>query len=510
MLFGGPVGQHEMLRATALHLTIAGECYLVGRTVSPRSPSTANPRRVGDRRPSTEMHAPAGSGASSTATRSRSTLTDADVVIRVWLPAPPQTHRSRLPVPRHAARSSPRSSDSPGTCSPRSPPGSPAPGILLLPQGITFPTPDVPEGGTPPANDAEALLSVLGEAILTPIKDQASPSAVVPIIGLVPEEALGKSQHIKFWTELDDAAIELRTEAIRRLALGLDMPPEVLLGTSDVNHWSAWQIDESSIKAHIEPLLQLITSAITEGYLYPITEQRSDVVAADTAELRLRPNRSKEALELFDRGELSGPALRRETGFDGSDAPDEESMRGWLLKKVAGGSATPEMVAAALALLGVELAPVGDTMREERPSPSLEDHPELEPPEEPDQERPEPEPALASSAERNPGALEAVCGVVVQRALERAGNRMCTRTEKHGYGCKAHEVYLHHKPDPVRYDHYLADAWEWVPQIAAEYRRDTLELTQSLDSYCRALLQAQTPHDPLMLASYLGLQEAAS
>src|SRR5215510_7167634 len=34
-LFNGPDGQAQMLDAIGVHLTIAGECYLVGRTVQP-------------------------------------------------------------------------------------------------------------------------------------------------------------------------------------------------------------------------------------------------------------------------------------------------------------------------------------------------------------------------------------------------------------------------------------------------------------------------------------------
>ena len=51
-----------------------------------------------------------------------------------------------------------------------------------------------------------------------------------------------------FWTQLDEHAIELRSEAIRRLGLGMDMPPEVLQGSADSNHWAAWQADEAAIK----------------------------------------------------------------------------------------------------------------------------------------------------------------------------------------------------------------------------------------------------------------------
>jgi hypothetical protein len=38
-------------------------------------------------------------------------------------------------------------------------------------------------------------------------------------------------------------------ECIERIAIGLDMPPEILIGLQDANHWTAWQIDEQTWKA---------------------------------------------------------------------------------------------------------------------------------------------------------------------------------------------------------------------------------------------------------------------
>jgi hypothetical protein len=176
----------------------------------------------------------------------------------------------------------------------------------------------------PPADFVEALI----EAMVTPIENREDASAVVPLAVRVPDDAVDLVKHISFAQPFDAHAKELRDEAIRRLALGLDAPPEVLLGLGSTNHWSAWQIDEATTKTHIEPLLALIADALTVQFLWPalteagVQDPSRYVVWFDTANLTLRPNRTAEATEGVDRGLLSGSAWRRETGFGEEDAPE--------------------------------------------------------------------------------------------------------------------------------------------------------------------------------------------
>src|SRR4029079_12876610 len=94
--------------------------------------------------------------------------------------------------------------------------------------------------------------------------------------------------------------------------------------------------------------LAVCSYAVTSEYLQPsleglVPDPENYFCIADTSSIRLRPNRSAEAIELFDRGELSGMALRRETGFQPEDAPPVEEFTKWLLRKIAIGSTSPEM-----------------------------------------------------------------------------------------------------------------------------------------------------------------------
>lgn len=95
---------------------------------------------------------------------------------------------------------------------------------------------------------------------------------------------------------------------------------------------TAWQLDEASLKEHVAPLAELICYSLTTGYLQPRMEasQEKDaeqwVVWYDMSELAIRPDKSEKAYEAYDRMELSGEALRRESGFDEDDKPTTEEL----------------------------------------------------------------------------------------------------------------------------------------------------------------------------------------
>ena len=203
-------------------------------------------------------------------------------------------------------------------------------GLLVLGNSVEVVSASTDDGdGDGDGDEVSNFVDALIETMTTPIRDRDSAAAVVPLTIKVPDDVVDKIQHITFGTPFDTQAKDLRDEAIRRLALGLDAPPETLLGMGGSNHWSAWQIEESTVKVHIEPVLALICDALTTEYLWPVLEEagvadaREYVVWFDTTELTLRPNRSAEAQALYAAGELSGDALRRESGFTPEDAPKQ-------------------------------------------------------------------------------------------------------------------------------------------------------------------------------------------
>jgi len=219
-------------------------------------------------------------------------------------------------------------------------------------------------------------------------------------------------------------------------------------------------------------------------------------IQADTSMLRMRPNRSREAIELWDRGELSGASMLRENGFDPkADAMKGGERRSWLARKVAQGSTTPELVAEALRLLGVDVNPQ---------TPEEVEIPTEDESEEPSEARPvrsllrHPERGTPKDSTTGPDAasLLAASEVIVFRALERAGNRL---KAKLGADCPkgipASELYLS-VPGPMAINtvnDLLLDAWSCTDRFCGE--ADPIALAEILDGYARTIITMRVPHD---------------
>jgi hypothetical protein len=220
-------------------------------------------------------------------------------------------------------------------------------GVFIIPDEVAFPVREEFQD----AEDPFVLewIETAREAIAQP----GTASAAIPIPMRVPAEYADKFNFIDFTIKDDDKIIEKRESAIRRLATQVDVPAEILLGMGDVNHWSAWQLEESAIKTHISSDVETIAQSLTVGYLWPRLRAMGEdptnlVVWYDTSELSLRPDRSQSAVELYDRMEINGAALRRESGFNESDEPDDEELRDMALRKLV---SNPQIGFAAIAEL---------------------------------------------------------------------------------------------------------------------------------------------------------------
>lgn len=227
----------------------------------------------------------------------------------------------------------------------------------------------------PEDSDEDPFTDSLIEAMVTPIADRASAAALVPLVVTVPDEAAGKIKHHSFAVELDDEARELRDEAIRRLALGQDAPPELLLGMNSMNHWGAWLVQEDVVSSHLEPPLALICDALTTGYLWPTLramgwsedEVREHVVWYDVSHMVVRANRAKDALALHGEGLLSDEAVREANGFDESDAPPASERTAQAIAfdlvarapSLATDPGLPELVAAIQQVMDGDTTPPG-------------------------------------------------------------------------------------------------------------------------------------------------------
>lgn len=494
-LFGGVDGQREMLRQLGIHFTVAGDAYLVGEDMGD---SPDRWRVIA----ATRLKQVPGSDPNNPSWKLGDKELDDPMVIRVWRPHPENETKADSPtkaVLGVLAELDGYGKDARSQLSSRLARA----GILALPDGMTF-------GSVRSANNeddeagalasgvnanVDAFLIELMETIMEAIADPDSPAAQTPILLQAPGEFLDKIKHITFWTPFDDATSGLRDSAIRRLALGMDMPPEVLTGSGELNHWNAWQIEEASIKSHTEPLLQIITSSLNEQYLWAglegmgmdPEEARKYTIVADTSQVRLRPNRSKEAQELYERGELSARTMLIENGFDPEvDGMTEEERTAWLTKKVASGSTTPELVAYALQLLGVRiptsLIQVQERGTEAPSSPSLAEHPD----------RPIPDVTEGDVARGE---------IAVFRALERVGARLRTKYKDSvvpgSESVATPKLYRYAHVNEGMLDDLLFGAWDIVDEMGINIS------PVKLDAYVRHLLVTSEPFTPQSYRRYM-------
>ena len=236
-----------------------------------------------------------------------------------------------------------------------------------------------------------------------------------------------------------------------------------------------------------------ITTDLSKSYLRPYLEgtgmspedARRFSFHADTSKIRLRPNRSKEAIELYNLGELSAEAMLRENGFDPSDAMDETERTAWLTKKVAGGSTTPELVAWALSALGVKV-PAGSLVA-----------PEQAPTEAPS------DPSLLEHPTRDLPNSDAVAAaeVVVFRALERAGARLKSKYKNRlvpgAEGVPNEKVYRYASITEEMHDDLLVGAWECVSSLGLDVAPVVL------DDYVRHLLSTNEAYSPRQFTAWV-------
>lgn len=378
-------------------------------------------------------------------------------------------------------------------------------GLLIVPSEAEFP-PGQTVAGTDAPEGADDFIQTLIDVASEAIRDQSGPAATVPLVVRVPGEYAQAFTHLKFWSEFSAQLDTLRQSAVRRLALGLDLPADVLLGLGDSNHWSAWQVADEAITMHVEPLAETCCHALTVGFLRAALKaenlpEDTAIVWYDSSDLSTRPDLSAAAGEAHARRKISDDAYLGYLGLDASDKPDPLEERRRILIDLA--IANPAMAGELLDLAGLTVSlPPAPTAPPDAPATP----PEVET-----------TPAAADGPPERPAASEdavlAAADGLVYRALERAGQRLRTAAGKGRPGgveavpCDD-PTTLHCQVDATKHaslDSLLAGAWDRTVFISLRYGVDRDSLTACLDAYTRGLLASGHAHDIDRLAAALGV-----
>lgn len=189
---------------------------------------------------------------------------------------------------------------------------------------------------------------------LAPIANEGEPGGVVPgiIAGSREDIEVAMKSHLRFERESSADIINKLKTALGRMGNSLDLPPEVITGMADVNHWTGWLIDASSFRYHLEPSVRLQVDSLTGPFLRAnLIEQGFDPeqvrklrVWFEAGQLTENPNRRQDALDALDHILIGPAAGRKALGFSEGDAPTPEEA----LRLIAAKAGIDQATAAAL------------------------------------------------------------------------------------------------------------------------------------------------------------------
>jgi hypothetical protein len=211
-----------------------------------------------------------------------------------------------------------------------------------------------------PEEEFESFETELMDSMTTPIEDETSASAVVPLLVRGPSEAGAAIKYLQFERSFDE---QLRTRADRvleRIMQGIDLPKDVVTGLANIKYSNAIKIEESLYRQHVEPLMRRICSALTTAYLRPVLEAQGFsreqalrmAVWYDPSSVVSSPNMPEASRYAHENYLISDEAWLRLNGFETTDTPDgEEIVRRVAISK---GQVLPEYLDKVLQVLSPE------------------------------------------------------------------------------------------------------------------------------------------------------------
>jgi hypothetical protein len=518
----------DNLRLAGIDLAVGGECWIVGEGAA-SNPEAAEGSwfvvtgaalsRTGDE---VSVRRPQARGGS------KLVLTDGqDILIRCWRPHPNDTDQAdsftrsaivplreiELLTKREFAELDSRLTGA---------------GIMFLPEGVDF-----PRGEEDPAGLA-GFMAYLQRAAAASMADQSRASAMVPIMATIPDEMvehLDKLQPINFWSDLSAEITPMKDKAIQRLASSAEIPGEVLTGIGDANHWTAWLISDEGIR-WIRGYLGLIADALTRGFLrralesMGVTNPERYAFAFDTSTLASKPNRLDEAIQLHERHLIRDDEVVKAGAFSVDQMPNVQERAAQILLRLV--QTQPDLildpaVQAALGLPQVQSVGLPATADQNADGADPDEDEEADGPpnggEAPDQPDEDQARAITAALDQrialasrpvlalpSPQAVfNASAKLMVYRALELAGGRLTTPSERRGRWSDVPRHELHHHVGPITPDKarkVTEGAWTHVAVAAADLGVDATDLHALLEGYVLELLtRGIRHHDDLLYAT---------
>lgn len=315
-----PHGLAEVLRGISLNLFGTGECWLVGR------PSETDPNETMWDVCSVEQITSDSDGVKyreSTGQTMGVLLPEETTALRIWLrhprwPKDPDSpNRSCLNILKELLLLTDLIE---------------ATAMSRIPAGMLFVPDSFEVLSANPEDKNQSFMQRLIDHMSTPVENSKAASRLVPFVVRGPGDEIEKVKDIDFSRDIDKLAIELRQELRERYAAGVDLPPEILTGKGDTNHWQAWNIDENAYSNHIAPLASVISEALTLMYLQPglqaagVEQWQQYVMDFDDSDLVMKPDQTDTIEWAHEAFLMSDEAARRELNIAESDAPEPDEI----------------------------------------------------------------------------------------------------------------------------------------------------------------------------------------
>lgn len=509
-LFGGPGQKAEILRNIAESLTVAGECYILGKARRGGMSDqwwVAAPSEV--RRNGNIVYVQMGR-----ATREELNP-GSDIIIRVWTPHPRRAFLADSPVRALLGllyEMEQMQMFIRGQMSSR------IANAVILPVPSTL---AVPKGDGTAAAVGDIYQQIY-EVITSNLEGKGTAAQVAPILWQMPLaelQAMAGVLPIRFDSPLSDQAIELRKEQQEKLAIGMNVPVEIQVGGREMNHWSIWWAGEEFIVKTVMPMMNRIVEALTTAYLVPALkvlgkDPKRFTYWYDTAPLSNTANKLADSLNIYNASPeiLSAATVRREGAYNEADAPTEEEINRRYIREVVLRDPTLFSVPAIREAIGID---IDIALPELNPGPPPPPAPDRVPTGPKPGQKPE-QPAVTDGADGGqliaavppPSAVTTAANGLVLRVLEVAGKRLLTPTHR-GHFADTPPYSLHTKirvASPQHADTLLAGAWDHIDRYFVGTGVDTRKVQPVLHSYTKGLLTKSIEHSPTLLSAMLDEQ----
>lgn len=196
-------------------------------------------------------------------------------------------------------------------------------GILYIPnddmQSIPVLGNERPEPGT--QQEVQVLLEDSMNDTLRNLSEVED--SVKPLVLFGPAEYASGLRHLVLDRADDARGFAIRMQGLsERFARSIDLPPEIVLGMTQANHWASWKVDQNTWKYHLKPLLQVVTDRVEDALNNALV--RAKVIQPgtrihiqyDANDVLVKPDKTDAAIRLYALGAITSEAACFYAGID--------------------------------------------------------------------------------------------------------------------------------------------------------------------------------------------------